>query len=197
MQLQPHFLFNTLNAIATLMHRDVEAADRMLVRLSQLLRMSLEMLGQQEVSLRRELELLTPYVEIELTRFEDRLKVDVQVPDALLEARVPSLMLQPLVENAIKHGISVRGSGGRVEVTARREGGQLVLRVRDDGPGMPEGRTTPVREGVGLNNTRERLARLYAAEHRFHAGNAGGGGFEVEITLPFRTSKVREQADAA
>ena len=183
-QLQPHFLFNTLNSISTLMHEDVEAADRMVVNLGGLLRATLSEVGGQEVSLRRELEVLDLYLRIQLVRFQDRLKVNVDVDPRALEACVPNLVLQPLVENAIKHGIAPHSVDGRVDIGARLEGSTLVLRVRDDGPGIQEQSET--KEGVGLSNTRARLERLYGAAQSLRYGNSPEGGFEVELKIPFR-----------
>jgi two-component system, LytTR family, sensor kinase len=185
MQLHPHFLFNTLHAVSALMQRDVKAADQMIARLSEFLRMSLEAGGVQEVTLRRELEFLERYLEIEKIRFRDRLTVATHVAPEALDARVPNLILQPLVENAIRHGISKRRGAGRVEITALRENGTLELAVRDDGPGFPE--SGVVDEGIGLSNTRLRLEQLYGSRHRFEITNAPSGGLVVSLGIPFRT----------
>ena len=188
MQLHPHFLFNTLHAISTLMHRDVDAAERMLTRLSDLLRHSLESVGVQEVSLKQELEFLDRYVEIEKVRFGDRLAVEVNVDAELLDARVPNLILQPLVENAIRHGIGSRAAGGRIEIEARRDNGMLGLEIRDDGPGLPaendEGGSGGTGDGIGLANTRARLEQLYGARHRFELSDAPSGGLVVSLSIP-------------
>jgi signal transduction histidine kinase len=184
MQLHPHFLFNTLHAISTLMHRDVEAAERMLTRLSDLLRHSLEHVGVQEVSLKQELEFLDRYVEIEKVRFGDRLAVEVRVDPELLDARVPNLILQPLVENAIRHGIAPRAAGGRIEIEARRDNGMLDLEIRDDGPGLSEVAGKEGNGGIGLANTRARLEQLYGAAHRFELSDAAGGGLAVNLAIP-------------
>lgn len=183
-QLQPHFLFNTLNTISALMHRDVEAADRMIARLSELLRASLEAVGVQEVSLKQELEFLERYLEIEQTRFRDRLTVQFDVDPGVLDALVPNLILQPLVENAIKHGLGPRASGGTVRIAARRESGLLELEVRDDGVGLSEARLTDFNRGVGLANTRSRLQHLYGSTHRFEFRQPPGGGLSVLIAIP-------------
>jgi two-component system LytT family sensor kinase len=185
-QLQPHFLFNTLNSISTLMHEDVESADRMVVSLGDLLRATLSEAGGQEVSLRRELEVLDLYLRIQLIRFQDRLKVNTDVDPRAFDACVPNLVLQPLVENAIKHGIAPHSVDGVIDIGARLEGAALVLRVRDDGPGLREEVVTE--EGVGLSNTRARLERLYGAAQSLRYGNVAGGGFEVEVKIPFRSS---------
>jgi two-component system LytT family sensor kinase len=185
MQLHPHFLFNTLNAISALMHRDVAAADRMLARLSELLRLALDAGSAEEVPLSRELEFLEKYLEIEKVRFGDRLSVDVSVAAEALEARVPNLLLQPLVENAVRHGVSKRREGGRVEIRAARQDGFLELSVSDDGAGLPEGGPD---ERIGLSNTRRRLEQLYGRRHRFELRNRPGGGLEASIAIPFRSA---------
>jgi two-component system, LytTR family, sensor kinase len=191
MQLHPHFLFNTLHAISSLMHRDVEAADRMIARLSDLLRVTLENAGEQEVSLKQELEMLERYLEIEQTRFQDRLTVEMQIEPETLDARVPNLILQPLVENAIKHGIAPRSRAGLVEIRATRENGTLQLRVRDDGKGLPTGTDASLKEGVGLANTRARLRQLYGSAHLFELVNAPEGGLVVHLSIPFRESEAK------
>jgi signal transduction histidine kinase len=193
MQLQPHFLFNTLNAIAELVHEDPDAADQMLTRLGSLLRLALDGAGAQEVSLRQELESLEAYLAIERVRFRDRLTIAIDVAPEALEARVPSLLLQPLVENAIRHGTGPRAGRGRIEVVGRRRGApgapdaSLELEVRDDGRGLPDGGHA-LREGVGLRNTRERLARLYGDAHDFALRNRVAGGVIVAVTVPFRAA---------
>jgi two-component system LytT family sensor kinase len=184
-QLQPHFLFNTLNAITALMRSDVGAAERMMTRLSDLLRTSLESAGIQEVPLEKEIEFLRSYLEIQQIRFSDRLKVRFGIDPETLDASVPNLILQPLVENAIRHGIASRMASGTVEVMARRRDGMLSLEVRDDGPGMSAG--GPVREGIGLSTTRARLRQLYGESHRFEIRSAEGKGTDVRLEIPFRT----------
>lgn len=184
MQLHPHFLFNTLHAISALVHKDPEAADRMIARLSDLLRLTLDSASVQEIPLRQELEYLSPYLEIEQTRFQDRLTVVQRIDPATLDGLVPSLFLQPLVENAIRHGIAATPGAGRVEILARRDGARLELVVRDNGPGLPQ----DFKEGVGLANTRERLGQLYGAELEYDLRNEGG--LTVTIRIPFRKSPV-------
>lgn len=182
-QLNPHFLFNTLNSISTLMHRDVEAADRMIVRLSELLRLALGSAGAQEVPLRDELEFLRRYLELEQIRFGPRLVVDFRVDPDTLDLAVPNLLLQPLVENALKHGLAPRKAGGRIEISARRDGDRLRLAVVDNGAGPgPHTRGS----GLGLANTRARLEHLYGAQQEFEFGPRPEGGFAVRITLPAR-----------
>jgi len=185
-QLQPHFLFNTLHAISVLMQENVPAANRMLVRLSELLRMTLESAGAQEVTLKQEMEFAQRYLEIEQTRFQDRLSVKTEVDTAALDARVPSLLLQPLVENALRHGISRRAGAGLLEICAQREGDNLRLQVRDNGPGLQTDANGVMVKGVGLSNTRARLNQLYGSAHSFEIGNAEGGGVLVTVTIPFR-----------
>jgi two-component system LytT family sensor kinase len=183
-QLHPHFLFNTLNAISTLVHRDPHGADEMITKLSDLLRMSLDSIGVQEVRLGQEVEFLSRYLDIQRTRFHDRLKVDVDVPEHLLQVLVPNQVLQPIAENAIKHGLATRPECGRIEVTARRRGHWLELAVRDDGPGFrlgPEG--LPMR-GIGLRNTRERLRELYGPGAVLTLSNHPEGGAVVRLRLP-------------
>jgi two-component system LytT family sensor kinase len=184
-QLQPHFLFNTLNAISALMHRDVEAADQMIAQLSDLLRMSLDMAGTQEVSLKEELDFLQKYVQIEQTRFQDRLSVVYEVQPGALDALVPNLLLQPLVENSIKHGIGPRSGPGRVVIRAVRRESALELEVSDDGVGLSASRLSDFnRRGVGLANTRSRLEHLYGSQHRFTFERPAAGGLTVRIVIP-------------
>ncbi len=186
-QINPHFLFNTLNSISSLMHRDVDAADRMLVRLSGLLRLALENVETQQVPLGDELEFLRLYLEIEQVRFGARLEVKFDVPAELLDAPVPNLLLQPLVENAIKHGIAPRKQGGRVEVRARQEGPELALAVKDNGTGSSA--KSGSGGGLGLANTRARLEHLYGERQQFEFGPEPEGGFEVRVRIPFVTPK--------
>jgi two-component system LytT family sensor kinase len=191
-QLHPHFLFNTLNAISALMHRDVEAADQMLSRLSDLLRIALDQRGAQEVALKDELEFLQKYLEIEQARFGDRLTVAFAIDPETLDAQVPNLLLQPLVENSVRHAVAVRIEPGHIEVRARRVDEALELSVRDNGPGMPPGRLAVPGTGVGLANTRSRLERLYGASQRLTFADPPGGGLVVTVTLPFRAEDLAE-----
>ena len=186
MQLNPHFLFNTLHAISSLMHKNVDAADRMLTRLSDLLRHALESTDTQVVPLREELDFLRRYLEIEQTRFGPRLAVRFDIAPESLEAEVPNLVLQPLVENAIRHGIEPLAAAGQIELYARREAGMLLLQVQDNGKGLPPG--APLDEGVGLANTRARLHQLYGSGHRLEAANRPEGGFAVRVAIPWRTA---------
>jgi two-component system LytT family sensor kinase len=196
-QLRPHFLFNTLNTIAELVHRDPEAADRMIGRLGALLRRSFDSHGDQEVSLESELEFLRDYSHIVCTRFHGRIAVTMNIdPDALC-ARVPSLVLQPLVENAVRHGLEPRAEGGTVEIVARRRVDLLELEVRDDGCGLPCEDASGIpswREGVGLRNTRDRLQHLYGNAHRLSVRSRVTGGAIVAIQIPFAASSGRSGA---
>jgi LytS/YehU family sensor histidine kinase len=184
-QLHPHFLFNSLHAIGVLMQEDVDAAGRLLVSLGDLLRMALER-RENEITLQSELEFVGKYLEIEQTRFHDRLKVHMDVPPDLLEVYVPSLALQPLVENAIKHGISVDSAAGRLDITAKLHNGRVRLCVRDDGPGPAPG--PRLRFGVGLTNVQSRLKQLYGDESSLELVGGDGRGCEAIITIPLRSS---------
>jgi two-component system, LytTR family, sensor kinase len=185
-QLHPHFLFNTLNGISALMHRDVHAADRMLVRLSDLLRMALDRRGAQEVPLSDDLEFLAKYLEIEQARFGERLSVRYDFDPETLDALVPNLLLQPLVENSVRHAIATLSEGGVIEVTSRRVGDTLELRVRDNGPGLSKERTPSPSGGLGLTNTRSRLEHLYGSAQHLQFSETPGGGLTVTVVLPFR-----------
>ena len=184
-QLHPHFLFNTLHAISTIMHDDVETADRMVVYLGDFLRTTLTDVGGQEVSLKRELETLSSYLQIERVRFRNRLQVRMDIGPDVMDACVPNLILQPLVENAIKHGIAPFSLDGRIDIRARRENGWLRIQVCDDGPGIDDAQDV-LAEGVGLANTRARLRHLYGSAHRFELKNISGAGFIVDLEIPFR-----------
>lgn len=184
--LQPHFLFNTMHSISSLMLTDVKAADKMMSRLSDLLRMSFESSGVQISSLSKELEFVAGYLEIEKIRFGDRLNVVLDIPAETLDAQVPSFLLQPLVENAIRHGVSRLSSGGNVWIIASQDGRYLYLRVRDNGPGLVKIPADPSRTGLGLSTTRERLVTLYGTEQSFQILDAPNGGVEVTVRIPFR-----------
>jgi signal transduction histidine kinase len=181
-QLNPHFLFNTLNAISTLaLKGDQVAVTETIGRLSGLLRAALEE-HTEEISLAREMDFLDDYIAIQRIRFADRLCVERHIASDTLDGLVPTMILQPIVENAIKHGVNAQRGVGHVDVSAVRRNGSLVIEVRDSGPGfMPE----TVRDGIGLANTRARLEQLYGARQRFEYGSAPGGGAEVRITIPF------------
>ncbi len=186
MQLHPHFLFNTLHSISALVHKDPECADRMIARLGDFLRLTLENSGAQEVSLQKELEFLRCYLEIERVRFQDRLTTHMEIDSQALDTPVPNLILQPIVENALRHGIAPRSTPGRIEISAKRKNGSLRIEVQDNGPGIsaiskPNGR---FREGLGLANTRARLRQLYGADHSFELKDAPGGGLLVTLVIP-------------
>ncbi len=184
MQLNPHFLFNSLHSISALMHKDVEAADRMVSRLGELLRAALDSSDTQEVSLQRELSFLKRYLELEQIRFGSRLAVEIDAAPDTLEAQVPNLIMQPLVENAIRHGIEPHARPGRIELRAAREGTELALEVHDNGDGLPEQSPS---DGVGLSNTRARLKALYGDSHRFEMCGGANGGLVVRVRIPFHT----------
>ncbi len=185
MQLQPHFLFNALNSIAELVHKDANAADEMLGALSDLLRLTLETTGQQELPLRRELEFVESYLAIEHIRFGDRLRFEFRIAPDTRDALVPTFLLQPLVENAVRHGLEPRAGPGMLTITSARDGAALHLRVADNGRGLAP--DAPVREGVGISNTRARLRELYGALGALHM--RASDGMEVEIVLPFHESR--------
>ena len=182
--LHPHFLFNTLHAISALMHSDVQAADRVLVRLSDLLRLTLEHLGRQRITLQAELEALTKYVDIERTRFAERLVVRFDIDPETLDRLVPSLLLQPLVENAIKYGVARKAGPGHIEISARRDGDKLRLEVRDDGVGLTEDALVALHKGIGVSTTRARLQHLFGADYRFEFHRLPQG-LAVIVALPW------------
>ena len=188
LQLQPHFLFNALNTISSTMYDDPRSADRMIGQLSQLLRLSLRSSHAHEVPLRDELEVLDCYLGLMRARFGNRLRVSVNATPEALDALAPSLLLQPLVENAIRHGNASQTAGGAIDVQATRVGSMLQLEVTDDGPGAPLG-TDVFGRGVGLSATRDRLRLLFGDGHRFEAGNRGAG-FAVSIAIPYRRAIV-------
>jgi two-component system, LytTR family, sensor kinase len=191
MQLHPHFLFNTLNSVSVLMRRDVDAADRMLLQLSSLLRGALARNAAHEIKLGQELEILQRYLEIEQIRFQDRLTVRAHIDPSALDALVPQLFFQPLVENAIRHGIADREAGGEIDIRAERQNGMVYLQVRDNGPGLNLSDGNFI-EGVGLSNTRSRLEYLYGSDGSFEVYNAEKGGLVVAAAFPFHTETIIE-----
>jgi sensor histidine kinase YesM len=195
MQLHPHFLFNTLHSVSALLHRDTEAADRMITRLGDFLRMTLENAGTQAVTLQQELEFLRCYLEIERVRFQDRLSTYMEVEPRALDAYVPNLILQPIVENAIRHGIAPRSAPGRIEIHAEQKDTMLRIQVRDNGPGLPANlkATNFFKEGLGLANTRARLEQLYGAAHSFEIANDPSGGLVVTLEIPSEVGLLRNQ----
>lgn len=184
-QLHPHFLFNTLNAIAELIHADSARAERTVTQLSDLLRTALTRSKDDEVTLKEEVDFLRWYVDIQQTLLQERLTVRWRVDDSALDACVPTMLLQPIVENAIQHGIAPRAEGGTLDIAARRDGDRLVLEVMDDGRGMEPG-SAGARGGIGLPNTRARLRHMYGDRQRLSVARREGGGVAVTIDMPFR-----------
>lgn len=193
-ELHPHFLFNTLHAISTLVHTSPEAADRMISQLSDLLRLTLDRTGAARVTLQEEIEFLQKYLEIEQTRFQDRLTVQYEIDPNTLDAEVPRMILQPLAENAIKHGVSPKSGQGVVQIVSCIDGTRLWLEVRDNGVGLSGSARSQFRSGVGLANTRGRLECLYGDAHQLEFSE-GGGGLAVRIAIPLR--RAGRQAPAA
>jgi sensor histidine kinase YesM len=199
MQLHPHFLFNTLNAISALLHKDADKADIMLARLGELLRTTLESTGTQKIPLRQELEFIQPYLEIEKARLGDRLKVQMDIDPEVMDAAVPNLVLQPLVENAIRHGIAPYAQTGRLDIRARPENGMLRIEVKDNGPGLsPEQQASAsagsFRAGVGIANTRARLQQLYGPHHQFEMTNGPSQGLTVSLLIPAGEAMALEES---
>src|SRR5687767_9486453 len=182
-ELHPHFLFNTLHAISTLVHTDPEAADRMISRLSDLLRLTFDRSGAAGVPLKEELEFLQKYLEIEQIRFQDRLTVNFDIDPDTLDTDVPRMILQPLVENAIKHGIAPRSGQGLIQISARKQGDKVLIEVRDNGVGLSKNARARFSNGVGLSNTRARLECLYGSEQRLDFAE-GQGGLAVQMLIP-------------
>lgn len=181
-QLHPHFLFNTLNSIASLMHEDLRGADDMIADLSYMLRAYLKDTNEQEIPLRQELDLLETYLRIQKRRFEDQLSFELDVPETFYNAPVPTLLLQPFVENAILHGIAPKNSPGKLTVSARQVGTHLVLTVTDDGVGFSPGEL----EGIGVSNSRSRLKQLYGEDQSVELDSTPGQGTKVTVKLPFQ-----------
>ncbi len=196
MQLNPHFLFNTLNTVSVLaLKGEKQRVSRMLSRLSDLLRLSLEN-DRQTLSLKEELEFLDRYMEIEQVRFKDRLSVSIDVDPAAYDAEVPSLLLQPIVENAVKYGFSQTIGPGEISITARIDGDFVEITVTDTGPGMPESRVHGSGTGVGLANTRARLEQLYGRNYTLELSNRPEGGAHVRVRFPFMPATVRDASMA-
>jgi two-component system, LytTR family, sensor kinase len=192
MQLHPHFLFNTLHSISALLNKDADAARKMITRLGDFLRLTLENSGAQEVTLRQEMEFLSCYLEIERIRFQDRLVTHVDVAQQTLDAKVPNLILQPIVENAIRHGIAPRSTQGLIEIEAKQRNGRLRIQVRDNGPGLSAHRTSEntFKKGLGLSNTETRLEQLYGSAQSFNLSNNPEGGLIVTLEIPFQTNGI-------
>jgi two-component system LytT family sensor kinase len=183
MQLQPHFLFNTLNTVAELVHSDPDTADQMITRLGRLLRLSLDHAGHHVVPLRQEIDFLRMYVEIELVRFQDRLEIVWDLSLDTLDAAVPTLLWHPVLENAIRHGVTPLAGRGQIVIVSHRQGDDLILEIRDNGMGLPPGELP--REGVGLRNIRERVSQLYGSRGQFTLEPATGGGTAAVLRIPF------------
>jgi two-component system LytT family sensor kinase len=187
MQLHPHFLFNTLNAIAELVHENPVTAERMITGLSQLLRETLDSGGVDLVPLDRELELTSRYLDIQRCRFGDRLSARIERHEDASKALVPIFILQPLVENSIKHGIGAHRFAGSIIIRARKEADRLVMEVEDDGPGLDP---AAIDDGIGLSNTRERLRAVYGDSHVFDVSSGPAGGARVRLVIPFETDSA-------
>lgn len=193
-QLHPHFLFNTLNTIAGLVrNNENKAAVDMLAGLSDLLRHALETSGKQEVALRDELEFIERYLAIQRVRFSDRLSVKTEIDPDTLDASVPNLILQPLVENAIRHGLAARAAPGLLSLTVSRNNGQLQIIIYNDGPTLAEGWRIEDSAGIGLRNTRDRLEQLYGAKHQLEVRNQGTSGVVAQLAIPFRVKHQNGQ----
>ena len=187
-QLQPHFLFNALNAVSAHVERDPRMARLMLERLGDLLRLSLDHVDRQEIRLDQELAFVDKYLQLQAMRFEDRLSVSMNLDPAVLEALVPPFILQPLVENAVRHGTAARSAHGTITVDAWRANGSVCLAVRDNGPGLPAGWSLEHHEGIGLTNTRERLRHLYGEGNQaLTISSQPEGGVRVDLMMPFRS----------
>ena len=194
MQLHPHFLFNTLHSINSLVMEDPPGASRMIARLGDFLRLTLEHSEHQFVTLREEIEFLRCYLDIEQVRFHDRLTVEFDIEPAASSATVPHMILQPIVENAIQHAVAPRAAPGRIRVAAERSGKALRLEVRDSGPGLKAEIPAGVSRGVGLSNVRARLGQLYGDRYRFGLTNAEGGGVVATLELPLETGAPEDRA---
>jgi sensor histidine kinase YesM len=183
MQIHPHFLFNTLNSIAALLHKDVEAADIMIARLGDFLRLTLTKSDDQTVDLEQELEFLRCYLDIERTRFADRLIVEMEVEPQVLGVAVPNLILQPIVENAIRHGVARQTSSGRIKIRGFKKNGRLIMQVEDNGPGL-QASDNGGPDGIGLNNTRARLDKFYGENYELKIANSLPRGVTVTLEIP-------------
>ncbi len=190
-QLHPHFLFNTLHAISTLMGRDITAARAMIVRLSELLRQAIESVDVQEVTLKQELEFIDNYLEIEKIRFQDRLTVQLEIEPLTLDALVPNLLLQPLVENAVRYGVAMQPGRGWVRIASKRVDDKLMIEIEDSGPGL-DPKPKLHREGIGHSNTRSRLSHMYNEAHKFDLISRPGKGLLISIAVPFQTASPFE-----
>ena len=191
-QLHPHFLFNTLHAISAMMHEDVKGADRMINRLSEMLRLVLESGGKHEITLKQEIEFLQSYLEIERIRFQERLALTLDVEPTTLDAVVPSMLLQPLAENSIRHGFGSHKNSGVIRLEARHEGNALVLRFIDNGKGFTAPNGLQPSHNLGLSNIRRRLEQLYGNQHELRIENPAGGGAIIIVRIPYHTRPNEE-----
>jgi LytS/YehU family sensor histidine kinase len=183
MQIHPHFLFNTLNSISALLHKDVEAADKMIARLGDFLRLTLKRSDAQTVDFEQELEFVRCYLDIEHIRFQDRLSVAMEIEPQTLKFMVPNLILQPIVENSVRHGVAKQVGPGRITIRARQESDRLILQVEDNGPGLKSDSNGSTL-GIGLSNTRARLEQFYGDDFNFQIANANGRGVTVTLDIP-------------
>ncbi|MBD3376794.1 hypothetical protein GF406_17285 [candidate division KSB1 bacterium] len=197
MQLEPHFLFNTLNSISALIHKDVNLADAMVTKLSDFLRITLDSSDEQEVLLSEEVNFLKNYLDIEKVRFQERLIVHIDIEAIALKVSVPNLILQPLVENAIKYGIAPFSRAGTIRITGRLEDQVLVLKVSDDGPGLLADPEEVLQKGIGLKNTKERLEQLYGEKQKFELINRTQGGLLVRLEIPTKTIATDKEKEIA
>jgi two-component system, LytTR family, sensor kinase len=197
LQLQPHFLFNTLNTISSVMYEDVRAADAMLTQLSDLLRLTLRTASSHEIVLSQELQITRLYLEIMQKRFEDKLRVSYAVDPGLENSLVPQLILQPLVENSLRHGLQESGAGIEISIGAHRDNGSLVIQVLDTGAGIGEqSADMALGRGFGLANIRGRLEQLYGSGQEFSIVNRASGGAEVTLRFPFHVAEAPAPASA-
>lgn len=192
MQLHPHFLFNTLNTISEMVHKNARDAEKMIVRLGEFLRLTLDSSRTQEVTLAEELKFLLCYLEIEQVRLQDRLKVEFYVEPQAMNLHVPNLILQPIVENAVKHGIGSKTDEGRIEIRARVRDGRLEVEIKDNGPGLA-GAVLASKNGVGVSNVKARLEQLYGNQAKFELRNAPEGGLIVSLNLPIRPGEKTDE----
>jgi len=183
MQIHPHFLFNTLNSISALLHKDVEAADRMIARLGDFLRLTLKRSNAETIDFEQELEFLKCYLDIEHIRFQDRLTVEMDIEPQTLPLLVPNLILQPIVENAVRHGIARQTDPGRITIRARQYSNRFIMEVEDNGPGLRTSTNGSV-SGIGLSNTRARLEQCYGDDFSFQIANSNGRGVKVTVDIP-------------
>jgi sensor histidine kinase YesM len=193
MQIHPHFLFNTLNSIAALLHKDVEAADRMIARLGDFLRLTLKRSDDQTINFGQELEFLNCYLDIERIRFHDRLVIEMDIEPKALEVKVPNLILQPIVENAIRHGVAKQTNSGRIAIRAFRAKKRLIMQVEDNGPGLKPNGNSASSGGIGLNNARARLQQFYGNDFQMDIANSGGHGVIVTLDIPATRENTIEE----